>query len=850
MPISREQWQAISPLLARAMELPDAGRETWLRELDVTQPALSPLLRRLLAADRRADEGRAFETASVLAGGKSVAASEFAIDRLVGPYRLSRPLGRGGMGEVWLARQVEGGITRDVALKLPMLFGKVDAWRERFRLERDILASLQHPNIATLFDAGVADVAGGTGQPYLAMEYIDGPSLLDYAALRALGARDRVLLFRQVLAAVGCAHRQLVIHRDLKPSNILVTHDGQVKLLDFGIAKLIEDGQGAVAAGDLTRLGGRLLTYRYAAPEQVLGEPLGTATDVYALGVVLHELLTGLSPYRRVRDGAAPGLADFQQEEFAQPSSLARVSGVDGDLDAIVLKALRRQPADRYGTVEQFDDDLLRHLERRPVLARRGSRRYRAGRFIVRNRVPLVAGLVMTLSLVTGLVVAESQRRSAVAAQARAERHFASVRGLANTFIYDIEQDLRGLAGTLPVREKLARTSVKYLDSLSAESQLDTGLLAELAGGYRRVGEIFAGNGDGSLGNIEAGLANLQKAAALFDALRAQGVTSRRILDDERRVHYSMATIHLGRGDPRWEQEDRRSIEIARQLADGPGATAYDRVTAAGMLAEHLQKLDLAPPRVRRDSAPILEEAESRLNAVAPVIGSDVRARGNLAITHFTLAEWLLVPDATAANLARARDGLQTAVNLLRALETEMPDDVVYASQRDMVQGVHADALFRLGRIHESEAEVADVLVRTRAAMARDPYNVDFLLLHWQILSQGAETAYRAGRPAEAARRAKEAWLLAARASPENFGKLGESFVSQATLDYFGGLALLAGTPPERALACRRLRAVEDFMPRFRQERPEEAAHSTRFGELATALRRCPARAAVPSAAK
>jgi hypothetical protein len=262
------------------------------------------------------------------------------------------------------------------------------------------------------------------------------------------------------------------------------------------------------------------------------------------------------------------------------------------------------------------------------------------------------------------------------------------------------------------------------------------------------------------------------------------------------------------------------------------------------MLAEHLQKLDLAPPRIRPDSAPILEEAESRLNAVAPVIGNDVRARGNLAITHFTLAEWLLVPGATPANLARARDGLQTAVDLLRALARDVPDDAVYAAQRDMVQGVHADALFRLGRIRESEAEIADVLTRTRAATARDPYNVDFLLLHWQILSQGAETAYRSGSPAESARRAQEAWRLAARASPESFGRLGESFVTQATLDYFGGLSLLEAAPPETALACRRLRAVEDFLPRFRREKAEEAAHSTRFDELPAALRRCPPRGA------
>jgi len=462
----------------------------------------------------------------------------------------------------------------------------------------------------------------------------------------------------------------------------------------------------------------------------------------------------------------------------------------------------------------------------------------------VRNRLPLAAAALVAMSLIAGLVVAERQRRVAVAAQARAERHFASVRELANTFIYDIEEDLRGLAGTLPVREKLARTSVKYLDSLSAESQVDPQLLAELAGGYRRVGEVFAGSGNGALGNIDAGLANLLKSETLFDALHRQGITSRRILDDERRVHYTLVSIYLGRKDPRWEQEDLRAMELARQLADEPGATPYDRVTAAGLISEHLQKLDLAP-HVEKNPAVFLEEAMSRLQAVAPQIGTDVRARGNLAITYFTLSEWLMTPGAPVERLMRARDGLQTAVDILRPLSAEVPDDIVYAAQRDMVQGVHADVLFQLGQIEQSESEIAEILSRTSATMARDRYNVDLLLMHWQVLTQGVETAYLTGHPDLAARRAREAWKLTASAPADAFGKLADSFVSQAVADYYGGLALLALSPPEVAVACERLRAVQDFLPRFRREKPDEAAHTTRFDVLPAVLRRCPG-AAVP----
>jgi tRNA A-37 threonylcarbamoyl transferase component Bud32 len=850
MAISREQWQALSPLLAQAMELPDAAREAWLTDLDTTQPALSPLLRTLLAADRRAEQGQAFETASVLVGAMARAPSGFEAGQLIGPYLLSRPLGRGGMGEVWLSRQVDGGITRDVALKLPTLLGPASLWRERFRRERDILAKLQHPNIATLFDAGVADVAEGGGQPYLAMEYVDGPSLLDFATQRALSLRERIALFRQVLAAVGGAHRQLVIHRDLKPSNILVTQEGQAKLLDFGIAKLIEDDEATSAGGDdLTRLGGRLLTYRYAAPEQVHGETLSTATDVYALGVVLHELLTGLSPYRRVRDGAAPGLADFQQQDFAQPSSLPNAKGLAGDLDAIVLKALRREPGERYGTVEQFDDDLLRYLEHRPVLARRGSRRYRAGRFIVRNRLPLAAAVLVATSLIAGLVVAERQRRVAVAARARAERHFASVRELANTFIYDIEEDLRGLAGTLPVREKLARTSVKYLDSLSTESQVDPQLIAELAGGYRRVGEVFGGNGNGNLGNGDAAIQALQKAAALFDTLQKRGLESRRSLDDERRVHYALTTLLVSRKDPGWEQEHFRTLALARRLADEPGATAYDKVTAAGLMTEYVNNLRVLTPGPPPPT-PVLDEARSRLRAVEMQVGSDVRTRGNLAIAYFTLAELLMVTDAPKADLQQAADGLQTAADLLKALQQDVPDDIVYATQRAMVQSTRVEALLQLGRLKESEAEIATVLPLSAQYLARDPQNVDTLLVHWQALTLGVETAFGTGQMVLAVQRAKEAWRLEASAPKDSLLRISESAVSRAKANYFGGRALLAAAPAQRALACQHLRAVEAFLPQREKEHPDEAAHGEAYGELKAALGRCPGLAASAAAAK
>ncbi len=247
-----------------------------------------------------------------------------------------------------------------------------------------------------------------------------------------------------MLAAVAHAHRHLVVHRDLKPGNVLVDGAGVVKLLDFGIAKLVEKGADADASGELTRLGGRMMTMRYAAPEQVAAEPITTATDIYALGVMLHELVTGLSPYRAVREGGTLTEAMLLEGQPAIPPRLT----LTADLHAIVLKAMRRDPGQRYASVELLDADITAYLQRRPVKARAGTWRYLAGRFAVRHKLPLAMASAVVVALVAGLVVAEGERRKAVAEKARAERHFASVRKLANTFIFEVH----GKIGTCRAR--------------------------------------------------------------------------------------------------------------------------------------------------------------------------------------------------------------------------------------------------------------------------------------------------------------------------------------------------------------------------------------------------------------
>jgi serine/threonine protein kinase len=360
--IDRVSWKELEPLLDQALDLGREERSRWLAELSARSPALASLLQSLL--DSKDEVERL---------GFLTAVPEVSLAGLeLGAYKLVRPLGQGGMGTVWLATRSDGRFEGFAAVKLLNLALLSAAGRERFRREGSVVASLTHPGIARLLDAGV----NATGQPFLVLEYVDGLPIDDFAREHRLTVDERVRLFLQVLAAVGHAHAHLVVHRDLKPSNILVTAEGVVKLLDFGIAKLL-DGESGGDRSALTLEGGRVLTPRYAAPEQVRDEPLTTATDVYALGVLLYLLLSGRHP--TAGDGSPTGEVRALLE--VEPARLDL-----GDLDNILGKALRKVPAERYQTVAAFSQDLERYLRNEPVSARPHSAAYRIGKFIQRNR--------------------------------------------------------------------------------------------------------------------------------------------------------------------------------------------------------------------------------------------------------------------------------------------------------------------------------------------------------------------------------------------------------------------------------------------------------------------------------
>ena len=414
--LGRERWQILRPYLDHALELAGDERIAWLESLRAQDPTLVADLLALLA------ERTALSQEGFLEGRAPLPPpGAWLAGQTIGAYTLVSIIGQGGMGSVWLARRSDGRFEGQAAVKLLNASLVGHASEERFRREGSILARLTHPHIAHLVDAGVST----TGQPYLVLEYVEGQQIDRYCDAKALGVEARVGLFLDVLTAIAHAHANLIVHRDIKPSNVLVATDGQVKLLDFGIAKLIE-GEAAGEATALTREGGRALTPEYAAPEQVTGGPITIATDVYALGALLYLLLCGHHPAGEARRSPAEllrAIVDVEPprlSEAAQDPKARRP--LKGDLDTIVAKALKKRPAERYASVTALADDLKRYLDHQPISARPDTPAYRAAKFVRRNRAPVALAALALVALLAGVAGTITQARRATGHAARADQ--------------------------------------------------------------------------------------------------------------------------------------------------------------------------------------------------------------------------------------------------------------------------------------------------------------------------------------------------------------------------------------------------------------------------------------------
>ncbi|MGI9055053.1 MAG: protein kinase domain-containing protein, partial [Pyrinomonadaceae bacterium] len=487
-------------------------------------------------------------------------------------YKVVRELGYGGMGAVYLAERADGKFRQKVALKLLKREMNTSALRRRFQREREILASLEHPNIARLLDAGTTD----DKIPFIAMEYVEGLPVDDYCNKNNLDLDDRLDLFRKVCTAVNFAHRNLVIHRDLKPSNIFVNEEGIPKLLDFGISKILSPDFEQINSATITNLG--VMTPGYASPEQIQNKSVTTATDIYSLGVVLYELLTGHRPFETketdlkeiykavleyeplppsvlidtISKNSSKEKTEAKTEIKAIENGTTKISKTNsktdanklsrtipdavnlnsqslrGDLDNIILKALRKEPERRYSSAENLAEDIHRHQRGLPVSARPNIFSYRAEKFLKRNKVSAIAGILILLAVIAGIIatlwqarVAQAERAKAEVEKAKAEKRFGDVRKLANSYLFDIFPEIEDLEGSLKAREKLLTTALEYLDSLSQEAEGDTDLQLELATAYEKIGEVQGAVNITNLGDIKAGLDSYKKAQALRESVFA-----------------------------------------------------------------------------------------------------------------------------------------------------------------------------------------------------------------------------------------------------------------------------------------------------------------------------------------
>ncbi len=506
------RWADAERILDQVLDAPLSERFSQARALCGADAELANAVLRLLAAeDSDPATAAAFVDDALL---EEPAAVE--LPASIGPFRVLGELGRGGMGRVLLASREGPGTSPRVAVKLLDRHVTDGSARRRFERERETLARLEHPNIARLHDGGVT----ADGVPYLVMEYVEGMAIDRYCDQHALDIDARLQLIRHVCLAVEFAHGRLVVHRDLKPANVLVDVHGQVKLLDFGIAKWLDDFE---TEAHMTQTSDRVLTPSHAAPEQFTGEPITAATDVYQMGLLIYELLTGHRAHAtdgRTPDDVRRAVCDTEPARPSdEPTNRLLARRLSGDLDAIVLKSLRKRPRERYQTVEALRRDIDDHLAHRPVAARRGTTVYTLRKFVRRHRTGLAAAAGILLASTAGLVGVVTQARRADQERDRAQSRLADVRRLASTLIFDVYDRVENSPNATAIRRFLVEKGLTYFGDFTSDAADNVSLSLELAEGYRRLASV-QGGGNANLGDRDGALASLTKARALLEPFR------------------------------------------------------------------------------------------------------------------------------------------------------------------------------------------------------------------------------------------------------------------------------------------------------------------------------------------
>ncbi|HXJ85628.1 MAG TPA: protein kinase [Candidatus Binatia bacterium] len=857
-----ERWQQVCEVLAAAVALPANERAGYLNKACGQDVELRQEVESLLDShEEAASQFLNFPAADVTS---ALGKSSSRIGSRIGVYQIEEEIGRGGMGEVYRAVRADGQYKKEVAIKLVRGGHDSAAVFERFLHERQILASLDHPNIARLFDGGTTQ----EGIPYLVMELVEGTAIDQYCEKHNLDVDGRLRLFTQGCAAVQYAHQRLVIHRDIKPSNILVTAEGVPKLLDFGIAKLLDS-----AAGPETTLPGAM-TPEYASPEQVRGEPITTATDVYSLGVVLYRLLTGLSPYPRgartplefarviceaeptkpssaahtwmSRNTHSP-LYDANAQQKRRVSSARQFRKLKGDLDNIVLKALRKEPSLRYASVEQFAEDIRRHIEGLPVTAARGSWTYRTKKFVRRHKLGMTTVAVLLAAIGAGVAATVRESRIAAANQRRAEQRFSEVRKLADSLMYEIHGSVESLPGAARARQLIVQRSQEYLDSLAKEASGDISLQRELAAAYDRLGTLQGSSYESSIGDAEAARKSLQKATMIREAIAVADPNN-----SQDQIALARAYELLGRAQwlsPGGSREGQQSLERAVTIAEtqarehsrDPGvlqvlAQGYqyigDLQGGSGLrggtsalseaLRNHLKALLLLKEIAEGSS----EDPEKRylLARAAISVGDDYlrTAEVTQALDYYQQAEKIVEPLANHANNAKYSRGLAICLTrigdaqlmsgrahqalvqyrkeeeVLRPLAALDPHDMVAQLTLVTSEGDIGHALVESGRVREGTVALRQAMADTLRVTqeANDSYAHALLASTYGLLGEALELGNDINSALSRYQHALDLYAIAVVADP---GDLEDAVNTVIMRNHIGRAYLRTGDPKTAA---------------------------------------------------
>lgn len=785
-------WRALQSELDVLMALPESERAVQLAAVGAKDPAMGAELLHLLAqigADVLPESLPLSSLTALDSGDDDRSGQHF------GPFVVDACIGRGGSGAVYRAHR-EGDYAQTVAIKL--LHGaRIDAaGARRLQHERDVLARLDHPGIVRLVDAGVT----ADGRPFLALEHVEGLTWDRYLIERAPPAAERLGMFAAVCDAVAYAHQRLLVHRDIKPGNLMVTGDGTPKLLDYGIAKLLGDQDDST----LTRDFGTSLTPAYAAPEQLRGESVTTATDVHALGILLYETLSGRHPFRdaghrgetlrqAIMQASAPPLSHCP-EMIAMPASWR------GDLERIVAMALEKEPERRYASAREFGDDVRAVLAGRPVRARRASAGYVLSRFVGRNRIAVAVVAACVLLLIATAIAALWQSRIAADQRARAERRFDDVHRFANVVLFDYQEGIRRLAGSLPMQRRLVADALRYLESLRRDADDDPGLLADVVSAYIKVGDLQGNPYGPNIGDLEGAARSYGEAQALLNILRAGHHDRDSAGATQARLWSRIAELRHQAG----ELDEARDIFERSLLAFE--ALPADLRTKVDIVTVHAHVLDHYGDLLGR-------EGGASLNDIDAARKSHMQAR---ALREAALS---LDPEHSGLRYGRyqseLRDGeywigqndmRQAETALLRALATITglvdadPEDTFYRYEQALVHSRLVPVQEAMGQLDASVQSALRALATTELMMTRDPGNDMLRQAVSASCGWAAKQLLKAGRAQDAmpvvARQIEinRQWLSAAPGNPEASLALSLAYRRRSELleaqhDYSGAVA-------------------------------------------------------------